>query len=177
MNRLNTCLLEEIEKLGGDLALMERLLIYGEEGFIAWLVNRFMVKNRTAENRLSIKGILELLALLTDIPYYRIKYAYYDNNSYRDLSVLRNRKEYKVLRSVLEEKYNSESLWNSLLPYLYRHATNVAVEILIDEGKTAIEISKLLNVSKGLVYKIRSPYLKRCITKKGDYIDDTKFNK
>lgn len=154
---MNTELYEIVSKkfrnYGADEALIARLARYGEKPFLTW-ISRSLCKDTDGK----ITETLATLAEMLDLPYHRVRYAFF-SSAYERLYDLKRKREYKFLRATLLMEFNYPELWDTLLPYFYQQAKDVAVEILLTGGIAGVTtISMQLAVSKSQVYKIQKTH-------------------
>lgn len=160
---IRSYLIREFDKFGAEAELVDRLLLYGDKPLIAWLTHRFC-----ADSGQPVKETLEALSTLIDVSYERLKYAYFKAKVQTPLVELTKREEFNYVVSTLLSSYPYPELWKNLLPYVYRHAINVCIELDTAGGISAEVIEVKLNVSRSQAYKIRKDYLQRYITKRGN---------
>lgn len=149
-----------VEKYGGDEELAQRLLSHGDKQYTTWVVRSLI----GAEN---INASLEAMATLLDVPLPNIRYAYFTAQS-RSRTEIRRLPEYKYVIKMLLEIRDIPELWQSLLKYAFRQLKRLAIEQMVERGESALEIMNKLNVSNGLVYKVRSAYIKKVLTEKAN---------
>ena len=166
-------LLEQLaETYGGSVQVMQRLLVYGETALVAWVCQKAC---KTTD--ITLTQALEIFSTLTNGEYTvdNVRYAYYKTTR-ESLASLQRRREYKFLRETLKQTFPFPAFWSDLLPFAYRQAVNVAIELLIERCVPVGEIETELDVSRSRVYKIRKEYLTKHVKLLGDYTDDTELN-
>ena len=138
---------------GGDDKLADRLLLHGEKQCLTWLVHSLV-------DRGSVYDSLYALSEILSLPLTKIRYAYFSATFLSHGELLRL-PEYETVMSTLQWLHNSPGLWRGLERYCYRHLKRLCIEEMVARDETALSIMDKLNASHGLVYKVRSKFIKR----------------
>lgn len=150
-------LLHEFKKFGATAELLDRVLVYGEKPYIAWLVKRMCGGSNQTK-----KATFEAISAELGISYRQVVYAFFEN-SRTPLAVLERKEEYIFIREVLNVVFPNRLFWDSLLPYAYKQIRNLVIEQWVhDDGDLKI-LEVKLNVSRSKIYEVRKKYLQRLI--------------
>lgn len=158
---IRNILLRSIRKYGGDEELTDRLLLHGNKQYLTWITRSLADEN-------DVYGSLYTLAEDLDLPISKLRYAYFSAMSY-SLGELRRFPEYLYVMETMNDIFPSPELWWAMQKYCYRQFKRLCIEALVARDETAMTIMSKINVSHGLVYKVRSAYIKRELKKKENY--------
>ena len=148
-----------VVKYGGSEDTAERLFRHGEKQCLTWVVNDIVDKTCVYD---SIHALSELLSM----PLTNIRYAYF-SAAVMTRSELAALPEYDFIMQTLMKLHNSPALWHSLQRYCFRILKRIAIEELVARDLTALDIMDKVKASNGLVYNVRSEYIKQMLEQKG----------
>lgn len=165
---LDALILNEIKKLGGNEEVIKRLKVYDERGLQRWVVKKMCFCTDTdyiVDTFTTFSALIE-----GELSHTQVRHMYYSECE-KSLFELRKDYSFNYFLSVLEYDFPPRSMWEEILPYVYRPARNLAVELeLFDANGDANEtwfIAEQLGVSERTVCRVRANYKKRMVEEGG----------
>lgn len=151
-------LIPSIVNYGGNTKLVDRLLVHGNKQYLVWVLHQIV-------DTKDVYTSLYMLSEMFNIPITKLRYAYFSAvfKSHGELSRL---PEYKLVMDIVNGIYNCPELWRSLERYCFKQMKRLCIEELTARDETALTIMDKLKLSNGLVYEVRSEYIKRELNEK-----------
>lgn len=161
--KINELVTRAVLKYGGDEQLAVRLLRQGENKYVTWVVRSLTEKEHPYRS-------LRTMAHLLDMPITKMRYAYFSAQS-TNRAEIKRLPEYKKIRQLLAEEFDCPRLWDSLMKYCFIQMKKLCIEIMVERDLKPYEIMMDLQVSHGLVYNVRTKYLKLKFSEYGSKFD------
>lgn len=157
---------EELAKYNVDGWIAERLLVYGEQPFVRWMV----CKHVDGKN---IYASFTALSAWIGVTVDRIRNIYYAKERVKGYNEVWSHPGYSAIISALLEAHPDKDLWDELLRYGFDQIRRFAVELVVlKRGHDMRKVCDEFKISQSLAYLIRRTASKRFIEM---YEDGTEF--
>jgi len=154
---LNELIENIVWRYGGDDNVVNRIMLHDNKTYFTWAVREYVDKENVSDYLFALSEIL-------GISISKLRYAYFSAviTPHSELTKLR---EYETVSKTLLLISNTPALWLSMEKYCYRQLKRLCIEELVSRGENVAVIMDMLNSSNGLVYQVRSSYIKRELSK------------